>query len=466
MFAICVEADKHIEELRVKDCPALSRIDHGDYNVTGPVGHDAIVGVNCHNGYRINGSARLKCSDFGSWNGVQPSCQAITCRRISEPHQGTSNVSGSQSFHIGDMVELHCNANYKLVGESIITCTETGEWSSGVPFCEEIKCWELLPVLDGSWIYNETGPARPGTRAVLKCDNVLDNIIGHALICTQNGTWVSEVMARSKQPNLDLSNYMPFCAPKKDGRNVVSRVLLIIGCIGSSLVTAAAGLCVWVTALRCKRKSVNLSSSSLDKGTNDEQIALINGENTLPKFIETNEQHNSRNNRMLRNANENGIQVIQVVNHVRASCSQTDNREMQTNVNLSHPAGGDDDTDDFSQGGNDSDGRRPHTPEYYFPTQETDDQSNEETNPKSPEMTNAQTENGVHHFGSNVIPLDSDIAQLDLSVTQPFLSRTNTSYPSRIHSQPATDTESDQNAAKILPSSGMQPIHEDDISKH
>ena len=36
----------------------------------------------------------------------------------------------------GDSVELGCDEGYTLIGESRLTCLETGVWSSDVPHCQ------------------------------------------------------------------------------------------------------------------------------------------------------------------------------------------------------------------------------------------------------------------------------------------------------------------------------------------
>ncbi|WAR20067.1 LYAM2-like protein [Mya arenaria] len=416
-----------------QDCPALSGIVHGNYNVTGPVQHGDIVGVNCHSGYRISGSSSLKCSDFGSWNGVQASCKAITCRSIVAPGQGSSNTSGSTIFHIGDTIEFHCNVyyrlvgesvitcsengewnnrvpfcqaitcrsikepdqgtsnvtgsnifqirdavkfqcsvNYTLVGESVITCTENGEWSNREPFCQEITCGKLLPTLYWSWVYSETGPSRPGTIAKIKCHKSHDNIDGHDLICSQNGTWVSDI---------DQKTYMPFCAEEGDSNKVVPLWLFIVG-----------------------------------------------------------------------------IPMVQFINYNQPNNSQTNNQA----INKSRPDNrGNDSSDNNSQGGTSGDRGQTLTPEDHFPTQVVDDQKNDKIQPHDQQTTNSQADNGSARFAST--PIGSDIAQPHSSVAQLSPGSTLTAnLRGGVHSQPASDND-DQRAAKILPSGGTQPIHGDDI---
>ncbi|XP_052768849.1 uncharacterized protein LOC128209059 isoform X2 [Mya arenaria] len=496
------KAKKKMEELRGQDCPALSGIVHGNYNVTGPVQHGDIVGVNCHSGYRISGSSSLKCSDFGSWNGVQASCKAITCRSIVAPGQGSSNTSGSTIFHIGDTIEFHCNVyyrlvgesvitcsengewnnrvpfcqaitcrsikepdqgtsnvtgsnifqirdavkfqcsvNYTLVGESVITCTENGEWSNREPFCQEITCGKLLPTLYWSWVYSETGPSRPGTIAKIKCHKSHDNIDGHDLICSQNGTWVSDI---------DQKTYMPFCAEEGDSNKVVPLWLFIVGCIGSFLLPLVVGLSIKIPKMRRRRKFLNRSSNSVHKGTQDEQRLLMNAENQRTTCHTTNEQ-NEFNSKQC-------IPMVQFINYNQPNNSQTNNQA----INKSRPDNrGNDSSDNNSQGGTSGDRGQTLTPEDHFPTQVVDDQKNDKIQPHDQQTTNSQADNGSARFAST--PIGSDIAQPHSSVAQLSPGSTLTAnLRGGVHSQPASDND-DQRAAKILPSGGTQPIHGDDI---
>lgn len=46
----------------------------------------------------------------------------------------SANV-GATSYKIGALVKYRCERGYKVVGEPLSTCEDTGEWSGDVPQC-------------------------------------------------------------------------------------------------------------------------------------------------------------------------------------------------------------------------------------------------------------------------------------------------------------------------------------------
>lgn len=46
----------------------------------------------------------------------------------------STNV-GATSYKIGALVKYRCERGYKVVGEPLSTCEDTGEWSGDVPQC-------------------------------------------------------------------------------------------------------------------------------------------------------------------------------------------------------------------------------------------------------------------------------------------------------------------------------------------
>ncbi|XP_052766052.1 uncharacterized protein LOC128207264 [Mya arenaria] len=392
-FCHDIKAKEKMEELRVQDCPALSGFGHGNYNATGPVHHGDIVGVNCHSGYRRSGSSSLKCSDFGSWNGVLASCKEITC---------------------GD----------------------------------------LLPAL--WWVYNVTGPARPGTKAKMKCENSNDSVFGPALICSQNGTWEQEKKTGSNQNTIDKTTFILLCTQKGDSKKELQLWLAITLCISSFILGIAVEFGFGILKLRLQRTFLNQSLDSLDTDTTEAQEPLMDAKNPRTDR-NTNDQKESSNGTV-------GGQMKPFINNVTIHYSQPLNQEIHTHVNQSHPADGvDDSLVDNTQRRDYRDEGQPITHEDPLPTPETNSQEGEETQPKFQQPTNTQHGNGPPLFGLTVNPIGSDIAQPESFVAQ-HSSSSNLTANQRggVHSQPSSDN-GDLRAAKILPSCSTQPIHKDDI---
>lgn len=46
-----------------------------------------------------------------------------------------SNNVGASSYKIGALLKYRCERGYKIVGEPLSTCENTGVWSGSVPIC-------------------------------------------------------------------------------------------------------------------------------------------------------------------------------------------------------------------------------------------------------------------------------------------------------------------------------------------
>lgn len=53
-----------------------------------------------------------------------------TLIKTSENHN-----SGANSYKIGSLVKYRCERGYKVIGEPLSTCEDSGQWSGDVPKC-------------------------------------------------------------------------------------------------------------------------------------------------------------------------------------------------------------------------------------------------------------------------------------------------------------------------------------------
>ena len=58
---------------------------------------------------------------------------AVECSTLSNPSNGRVNQQGDRP---GDRARYTCNSGYELVGQSIRTCQNNGEWSGDAPICQ------------------------------------------------------------------------------------------------------------------------------------------------------------------------------------------------------------------------------------------------------------------------------------------------------------------------------------------
>uniref|UniRef100_H2Y5C1 Sushi domain-containing protein n=1 Tax=Ciona savignyi TaxID=51511 RepID=H2Y5C1_CIOSA len=147
-----------------------------------------VVTFTCANGFILNGQSQITCEDTGLWSDDEPTCDAITCNRPDEIAFGSLTTAG-ESFEIGETVTYICNDGYEIVGQNVLTCTVTGEWSHDEPTCTRIiQCATPDEPLNGGFSPNQ--PAYDITEVVtFTCaDGFILN--GQSQItCEDTGVW-------------------------------------------------------------------------------------------------------------------------------------------------------------------------------------------------------------------------------------------------------------------------------------
>ncbi|OCU00923.1 sushi, von Willebrand factor type A, EGF and pentraxin domain-containing protein 1 isoform X1 [Xenopus laevis] len=91
----------------------------------------------CKPGYELIGNSTLICGADGYWQGGKPICKPIRCSKAKEIPNGRFSF---QSLHYGQTITYTCNRGFRLQGQKVLTCLETGEWNSNPPSCMEITC--------------------------------------------------------------------------------------------------------------------------------------------------------------------------------------------------------------------------------------------------------------------------------------------------------------------------------------
>uniref|UniRef100_A0A452HNN1 Uncharacterized protein n=1 Tax=Gopherus agassizii TaxID=38772 RepID=A0A452HNN1_9SAUR len=100
-------------------------------------GVDSMVRFSCELGYTLRGSSERTCHANGSWSGMQPECEAITCKSPQVIPNG--KVVGSD-FSWGSSVSYACLEGYQLSLPAILTCEGNGTWTGELPQCFPVFC--------------------------------------------------------------------------------------------------------------------------------------------------------------------------------------------------------------------------------------------------------------------------------------------------------------------------------------
>uniref|UniRef100_H2YD57 C3/C5 convertase n=1 Tax=Ciona savignyi TaxID=51511 RepID=H2YD57_CIOSA len=146
-------------------------------------GLDRIAHYICAEGfYLASGSTSRRCAGSGTWDGIQPTCERITC---SNPSPAIRNTGGRVvgwvrgPYYVGTQFSFACRSNQRLIGSRTRRCESNGRWS-GVPIaCDnrrrqnEIRCSHPGYPVNGGIVRGATGSYRfqVGEQVTFACDN-------------------------------------------------------------------------------------------------------------------------------------------------------------------------------------------------------------------------------------------------------------------------------------------------------
>ncbi|GLV42687.1 furrowed [Carabus blaptoides fortunei] len=169
------------------------------------------ITYSCVHNYRLSGVPKRYCLDNKQWSDASPKCEEIRCPEpILAEHSilsvtgndrmygrtlirtaDSANV-GASSYKIGALVKYRCERGYKVVGEPLSTCEDTGQWSGDVPQCVYVDCGtqEKLPHGQITLASNAT---YYGAIALYACDANFELDGVSRRLCQDNGTWSSEM---------------------------------------------------------------------------------------------------------------------------------------------------------------------------------------------------------------------------------------------------------------------------------
>eukprot|EP00795_Rhopilema_esculentum_P000716 gene716-10430_t len=117
-------------------CPAKGSLANGAISSDGDTVGKKLV-YTCNEDYGLSGLGQRICLGNGEWSGSAPACVHRTCDYPGIPQNG--DMVGS-SLAYGSKVHFSCKTGFKLVGDSVRLCLESGKWTGANPVCQEIVC--------------------------------------------------------------------------------------------------------------------------------------------------------------------------------------------------------------------------------------------------------------------------------------------------------------------------------------
>jgi hypothetical protein len=191
-----------------QSCPLLSSPPNGRV-VFDDFANPSLATYTCNTGYILLGDVHRNClPGRGQWSGIEPTCLMVpSCPYILPPFSG--DVSVRNDTHM----VFTCWYGYGLVGERVLTCLETGQWSGPAPRCVRDQCYRLYPPSGGQV---SVPSLKVSSVATYSCHRRWKLVGGRIRTCQSDLTW------SGKEPycEIDLSSVTPECLGVRctDGR--------------------------------------------------------------------------------------------------------------------------------------------------------------------------------------------------------------------------------------------------------
>ncbi|KAL3867863.1 hypothetical protein ACJMK2_040709 [Sinanodonta woodiana] len=140
----------------------------------------------CNEGYERIGNRQRECLIDGTWSGSLPRCQKVSCN---VEFLFTNGVILGDDYTYGAEITYKCNIGYRLIGESVRRCLATRVFSGFQPTCEIIRC-PIPPEIDYGTIKRDTNSY--GSSVVYSCIIGFEIVGESTLTCLESGKWSSD----------------------------------------------------------------------------------------------------------------------------------------------------------------------------------------------------------------------------------------------------------------------------------
>ena len=130
-------------------CPVPS-ITNGRVNTTSTsLNYNGKVHFSCNQGFELIGQSVLTCSETEKWSNNYPSCVRVKCPDLGSLEFGYRNVS---NFLFEAEVSFYCNVGYNLIGSKTRTCLANQTWSGTNTTCKSkseksLYIWTVMNTL-------------------------------------------------------------------------------------------------------------------------------------------------------------------------------------------------------------------------------------------------------------------------------------------------------------------------------
>ncbi|XP_064384817.1 E-selectin-like [Halichondria panicea] len=170
---------------------------------------DVVATYSCDTGFFLVGNDSRTCTGDGSsitgaFDGLVPSCEAITCPSLSNPTNGSvsySNVPDQNNRYSFNVTATYsCNSGFTLVGNKIRNCFGDGSSTTGLfdglaPACKATTCSPLADLLNGTISYSAAADGLGNyvfnVTANHSCDTGFDLVGNNPRTCSGDGSIIT-----------------------------------------------------------------------------------------------------------------------------------------------------------------------------------------------------------------------------------------------------------------------------------
>uniref|UniRef100_A0A672V4U0 Sushi domain-containing protein n=1 Tax=Strigops habroptila TaxID=2489341 RepID=A0A672V4U0_STRHB len=173
----------------VQPCRKPPEIPNGNHSGRGKAFFTMGMSViyTCDPGYYLVGNDIVFCKASGNWSQPSPRCEEVTCPRPPNIANGLHSGQSLDRFPHGVTVHYSCQDGYAPVGNVSISCTEAGMWSWPLPRCEAIGC--EMPEVQNGKVYKLQSTYRAGETLHFDCDAGYAAEDSYEAQCQPGGTW-------------------------------------------------------------------------------------------------------------------------------------------------------------------------------------------------------------------------------------------------------------------------------------
>nr|XP_057929822.1 complement factor H-like [Doryrhamphus excisus] len=173
------------------------------------------VKYTCHKGYQMVSRINYRRCMLDGWSGLIPVCEVIQCPAV-DVDSNVAVTGDTEEANFGNVLQFSCKkSNEILVGSSVMSCDENGEWSSTPPKCEETKC--TVPVIENGFVPGNTKEYKEDDILFYQCNPKYNQAEGRPSKCTKIGMraeWspapsCESIKCKVTLPSIDGTSYEP-----------------------------------------------------------------------------------------------------------------------------------------------------------------------------------------------------------------------------------------------------------------